>query len=401
MGSLAAYFDCYSGASGDMILGALIDAGLSPEELLQGLSALRLSGEYSLKIDEVRRGGLRAKRVQVFAEHSHPLRTLPDVLTILEDSALSPSIRAQSARIFQRLAEVEAYVHGISVEEVHFHEISAVDTLIDVVGVLFGLERLGVAQVYASPLPLGPGQIESEHGALPLPAPATLELLARAGAPTRPSPAGFELVTPTGAAILTTLARFYQPPMRIVRIGYGAGEKELPWPNIMRLWLGYLVEEEIGPLTRLSLLETNIDNMEPEFYGYVMERLFAAGALDVYLTPIYMKKNRPGTMLSVIAYPEAEADLAMILLRETTTLGVRVCKLERYEAEREVRELQTTYGPVQVKVKKLGGRVIGVAPEYESCLRLAKEHAVPLADVYRVALQASAVLLEQESPRSQ
>ena len=387
-----------------MILGALVDAGLALDDLRRGLAGLPLTGEYALTAETVRRGALRATQVRVEMNDAHSHRHLADIVAIIEAGDLSPAVEEKSLAIFRRLAEAEARVHGTSVEQVHFHEVGAVDAIVDIVGAVFGLERLGVAQVYASPLPLGGGQVETSHGTLPLPAPATLELLALAGAPTRPFglslrtkpwPADVELVTPTGAAILTTLAQFSQPPMRVARVGYGAGGRELPWSNVLRLWLGEPTGQDMTPATALKVLETNIDDMNPELYGHVMARLFDAGALDVYLTPIYMKKNRPATMLSAIVRDEDEAVLAEVMLRETSTLGVRVRSFYRYEAGREVRQVETAYGPIQVKLKLLGGRIVSVTPEYESCRRVADDQGVPLAEVYRVAQQAGGALLKQ------
>lgn len=436
-----AYFDCFSGASGDMILGSLVDAGLELDDLRQALSGLAVAGEFSLRAESVMRGALRATLVHVdmtgesaHHEHAHPHhpdqshsehahahphhpdqpqpehthphqpdqpqpasrhRHLPEISALIEASSLSERVRRKSLAIFRRLAEAEGSVHGLPPEQVHFHEVGAVDAIVDIVGAVWGLERLGVTQVYASPLPLGGGSIGSSHGTLPLPAPATLALLASAGAPTRPWPTDKELVTPTGAAILTSLASFQQPAMRLEKIGLGAGGRELPWPNVLRLWLGAPLQAALSPLTSLSVLETNLDNMNPELIGHAMTRLFEAGALDVYLTPIHMKKNRPGSMLSVIARPEDEPALADLLLRETSTLGVRVFSCRRYEVAREVRLVDTPYGLLQVKLKWLEGRVAGVSPEYEVCRKAAQEHNVPLAEVYRAAEQAAARLLGQ------
>ena len=395
------YFDCFSGASGDMILGSLVDAGLPLEELRQALSGLNMDGEFSLSAESVQRGALRATLLHVSTHHEHDQhdehhshhRHLSDITALIEASSLPASVRQKSLAIFQRLAEAEARVHGMPLENVHFHEVGAVDSIVDIVGAVWGLEHLGAEQIYASPLPLGGGSIGSSHGTLPLPAPATMELLALAGAPTRPWPTDKELVTPTGAAILTTLARFSQPALRLQRVGIGAGQRELPWPNVLRLWVGEPLEAELAPHTALSVLETNLDNMNPEFYGHVMARLFEAGALDVYLAPVYMKKNRPGTMLGVVARPEDEAALAALMLRETSTLGVRAHRSLRYELERELRLVDTPYGALQVKLKWLGGQVVSAAPEYEACRKIAAEHGVPLADVYRAADQAAAGLL--------
>lgn len=389
------YFDCFSGASGDMILGALLDAGLDLEELRQALSGLSLQGEFSLSAEPVQRGALHATLFKVeTVDQNHPHhRHLVDITYLIDASRLSENVRKKSLAVFHRLAEAEGSVHGIPPEQVHFHEVGAVDAIVDIVGAVWGLERLGITQVYASPLPLGGGSIGSSHGTLPLPAPATLSLLASAGAPTRPWPTDKELVTPTGAAILTTLAAFSQPAMRLEKIGIGAGQRELPWPNILRVWMGENLESESPPLNNLSVLETNLDNMNPELIGHVMSRLFEAGALDVYLTPIQMKKNRPGTMLSVVARPEDEPALAGLILRETSTLGVRTYYSRRYEVARELRLVETPYGPVQVKLKSLEGRVVSASPEYEDCRKVAQKHNLPLTDVYHLVEQAASSLL--------
>ncbi len=390
---MLAYFDCFSGVSGDMILGALIDAGWPLDELQATVSALGLADACWVRAEEVRRDSLRATRIQVEATaERRNQRHLRDILALIEGSELDQGVKTRSSQAFLNLARAEARVHGISEEQVHFHEVSAVDAIVDVVGAIAGLAALGADAVYASPLPLGRGVVRSQHGTLPLPAPATLELLAMAGTPTRPADTDVELVTPTGAAILTTLAEFRQPAMRLERVGIGAGERDnLPWPNVLRLWLGRPLEPEFSDCV---LIETNIDDMVPEVYGHVMERLFAAGALDVFFVPIFMKKNRPATLLSVIARAGDEATLAQLLLRETTTLGVRVQPLRRYQARRELHTVETSFGPVRVKVKLLEGRPVGAAPEYEDCRRIATEQQIPFITVYSAAMRASASLIE-------
>jgi uncharacterized protein (TIGR00299 family) protein len=390
-----AYCDCFSGVSGDMLLGALLDAGLSLDALRGELDSLGLADAFELGAEHTMRGPLRATKAhvrlkQASQEHAHA-RHLSDIVALIEASRLSQSAKDKSRAIFTRLAEAEAGVHGTSVEEVHFHEVGAVDAIVDIVGTVVGLEALGIEALYASPLPLGGGQVETRHGTLPLPAPATLALLAQVGAPIRPWPGDVELVTPTGAAILTTLAKFEQPAMYLEQVGIGAGSDDFAWPNVMRLWLGRASEETLQDTV---VMETNIDDMNPEFYGHVMDGLFTAGALDVYMTPIYMKKNRPATMLSVIARREHEAALAKLLLRETSTLGVRVLSTYRYEAGRETRAVQTPFGEVPIKLKSLNGQVVSASPEYDACSRLASEHGVPVAEVYQAAVRAGAVLLE-------
>jgi uncharacterized protein (TIGR00299 family) protein len=315
-----------------------------------------------------------------------------DIADLIESSSLSPTVKANSLAIFWRLAQAEGKVHGQPPEKVHFHEVGAVDSILDIVGAAIGLEALGIERLYSSPLPLGSGQVKTQHGLLPLPAPATLELMRAAQIPVVPSPAQKELVTPTGAAILATLATFEQPVMRITAVGTGAGRRELPWPNILRLIVGEVSGG--GAHGELVLIETNIDDMAAHGFGQVMARLFAGGALDVYFTPIYMKKNRPATMLSVIASRLHEPALARILLEETTTFGMRVQPIARYEAEREMRKVPTPFGEIDVKLKILEGKVVQAIPEYETCLRLAEQAGAPFLTVYQAALAVGRGLLK-------
>ena len=395
-----AYFDLIGGASGDMTLGALADAGLDMAALESALRTLPVRG-YRLEAERVRRGALSATRVRVhITRRSKQPRTLADLLAIVRAGKLPKRVREQASAIFRRLAEVEARVHDVPVEQVHFHELGAVDTVVDVVGACLGLHLLGVDEVYASPLPLGHGLIRSEDGPLPLPAPATLALAARAKAPLRADDGTTgETVTPTGAAILTTLARFERPAMRLERVGYGAGGRDTPErPNVLAVWLGEAVEN-VGQ-TSLALLETNIDDMDPRIYGHLMERLLEAGARDVWYTPIQMKKGRPATMVSVLATPDMEGALVGLLLRETTTLGVRVREVRRHEAQRESVTLKTSLGDVPVKVKRIEGKAAGATPEYDVCRRIAREKGLPLVDVLRrVQREADAKLVYPKSKR--
>jgi len=379
-----AYADCFSGISGDMFLAALLDAGLPLDVLQDGIQKLNLPEKVELRLSETHKGALRAANLEVIVPHSHHHRHLSDILEILSASQLPNTVSQTAARIFTLLAEAEARVHGQQVEQVQFHEVGALDSIVDVTGVALGLEALGIERLYASPLPYGAGTINSDHGLLPLPAPATLEVLRLAGAPLTPFPAQVELVTPTGAAILAALATFERPTMTITGLGVGAGKRDLPWPNLMRLITG---KTPSAGMPEIVQLETNIDDMNPQFYGFIMEKLFAAGARDVFMTPIQMKKNRPGTLLGVIAFRRDEAALAELILRETTTLGLRVQAVERYEALREFRQIQTVYGSLTVKQKILNGKVIQSVPEYDECVRLAKENNVSLAEIYRSAHQ--------------
>ncbi len=384
------YFDCFSGASGDMILGALADVGLDVNQLRAELNKLALPGEWDIEAEPVHRGAVGATLMRVTTLGAPPLRHLPDILAIIRSSGISATAKQRSSEVFERLAVAEAQVHGVPLEHVHFHEVGAVDSIIDIVGAVVGLELLGIDELYASALPLGGGSTRSEHGTIPLPAPATLALLAQAGAPTRHWGDGIELVTPTGAAILTTLATFQQPALTLKRVGCGAGGRDLAWPNILRLWLGERPAEMDASHVQI---ETNIDDMNPEFFGHVMERLFASGALDVFTTPIYMKKNRLGTILSVIAPAHREKVLADVILRETTTFGVRVRPIARHEAERRIVGVTTPFGEVAVKIKLLQGEALAAAPEYEDCRRIASEQGVPITTVYKAAEQAGINLL--------
>jgi uncharacterized protein (TIGR00299 family) protein len=386
-----AYLDCFAGAGGDMLLGVLIDVGLPLSELTSELCKLPLTG-YELRAGKAQCGPLTGTKVTVALDEAQEAehRSLSQILDIIAASDLPQPVKEQGARIFSRLAEAEAKVHGITVAEVHFHEVGAVDAIVDVMGAVLGFHLLGVEAIFASVLPLGYGTIDTAHGNLPLPAPATLELLAMSGAPVRPEAEAGELVTPTAAAIITTLASFHCPPFTVERIGYGVGARHL-----LRLWLGQTTE--VTP-PELLLLQTNIDDMNPELYGYVMERLFAQGALDVWFIPIQMKKNRPAVTLCVLASAQAEGALIETILRETSTLGVRVQTVGRRQAEREVVEIETSLGRAAVKLKRLHGSPVAVVPEYEDCRRLALEHRLPLQEVYRIVSSAADAMFLPSRP---
>jgi len=379
-----AYLDCYSGISGDMLLGALIDAGVDSRALSSELEKLGVPG-WSLRAERVRRAGIAATQAHVeLAESPQPHRRLPDIVAIIGGSSLDAADRERAARVFRLLAEAEARVHGVAAEEIDFHEVGALDAIVDVVGGVVGLRLLGVERLYCSPLPAGGGTARSMHGALPVPAPATLELMAMARAPLAPSAGDrpMELVTPTGAALAMALASFERPAMHVTAVGHGAGGRDPEgWPNVLRLWLGEAIEPA---RPAMLLIETNIDDMNPEIYGYVQERLFAAGAADVWYQAIQMKKNRPGVLLSVLCPADREHDITSLLLRETSTLGVRVSSVSRHEAQRETLEFESSLGPAAVKVKRLPGEPPRVAPEYEACRRIAEARALPLSEVYRV-----------------
>jgi pyridinium-3,5-bisthiocarboxylic acid mononucleotide nickel chelatase len=387
-----AYCDCYSGLSGDMFLGALVDAGLPVETLREQIARLNLPEPVEIRAEEVHKGALRACSVEVIVGESHHHRHLSDIVAMIEESSLSEPVKRLSTAIFQTLGQAEARVHGTELEHVHFHEVGALDSIVDIVGAAIGLDALVIERMYTSALPFSGGQVQTEHGLLPVPAPATLEILSKAHAVMTPSPAQVELVTPTGAAILATLATFERPNLVVTGVGVGAGKRDLPWPNICRLILGESTAEAEYPLV---LIETNIDDMNPQIFGHVMGRLLAAGALDVYLTPIYMKKNRPATLLGVVARRQDEPVLARLILTETSTLGMRVQPVYRYTAQREIRKVNTAFGDVPVKLKLLDGRPIQAMPEYDVCAQLATEKNVPLAEVYTAALLAGNKLLQE------
>ncbi len=405
-----AYLDTPSGISGDMFLGCLVDAGWPLERLRAVVEALALPPDsWQIGAEEVMRGPLRARLVHVSVAEGDAHRHLSDVRAIIEAAHLPELVKARAVAVFTRLAKAEARVHGATVESIHFHEVGALDAIVDIVGVCAGLHESGIDALYASPLPLGHGWTNSMHGKIPLPAPATLELLAAAGAMTRPAPGPGELVTPTGAALLAELASFAQPPMTLSHIGWGAGQKEFDWPNLARLWIGqesrqaslsFDAQEQLPDLRQVVVLETNIDDMSPELFGAVNERLFAAGALDVWTAPIGMKKNRPAVLLSVLAALDLESQLADLLLRETTTLGVRVRTARRHVARREIRPVQTSYGQAQVKLKWIGDDLVGAAPEYEDCRRLADAAGVPVRQIYDAVHAAAYIRFFQQTATS-
>jgi len=391
---LIAYFDCFSGVSGDMVLGALVDAGLSLDALAGELASLRLDG-YELRAERVQRAGLAATRVHVELDgRPQPPRHLDDVLAVIGAAALPEEDRVRGEHVFRTMAEAEAEVHGTDIGSVHFHEVGAVDAIVDVMGAIAGLRLLGVDSCYASSVPSGSGVARSQHGSIPVPAPATLALLARVRAPlSADGGERGELVTPTGAALITTLAQFGRPAMSLQRIGYGAGGRDpVERPNVLRVWLGR-GEETTG--RRLLQMETNIDDMPAEYFGYVQERLFAAGALDVWFSPIQMKKNRPGTLLSLLCPPACEPELANLVLRETSTLGLRLWEVRRHEAERETLRFPSSLGEAAVKLKRLPGEPAQVAPEYESCRGIALSSGLPLPEVYRLIAREAEAWLQQ------
>jgi pyridinium-3,5-bisthiocarboxylic acid mononucleotide nickel chelatase len=382
----SAYFDCFSGASGNMLLGALFDAGLDLAELRSGLGTLPIAG-WQIDVEQLQQHGLGGTRALVRLEHDdQPHRGLGDVLRIVQGGALPAAVVERASMVFQRLAEVEARIHGTSTDDVEFHEVGAVDAIVDVVGVVYGLHLLEVDSVMASGLPLGSGWVRSAHGRLPVPAPATLELMRRAGAPIRAAPSDVEtgeLTTPTGAALLTVLATFGPPNGAIERIGYGFGTREPPWPNAVRVVLS---GARLGT-DEVVQIETNLDDTTPEELGFAMDVLLESGALDVAFSPLQMKKNRPGVLVRVLARPGDAHRLAELVLEHTSALGVRLESMQRLVAQRSERTVSTPWGDVRVKVKHLGSREI-LAPEYEDCARTARAAGVTLKEVYEAARKA-------------
>ncbi len=382
-----AYLDCHSGISGDMFLGAMLDAGLSLDTLKANLSALHLPG-YELTLEPFHDKGIRGSRFNVVLneEETPTTRHLSDITALVHRSTLPSRVQELTLTIFQCLAQAEATVHGTSIEDVHFHEVGAVDAIVDITGAAIAIDTMGITQLYASPLPLSGGHVRTAHGLLPIPAPATLEILRRVNAPWKPCPIDGEMVTPTGAAILATLAHFETPSIAMQRIGYGFGQKRFSWPNCLRLCIGQAQEQGVLADTDwVTVIETNIDNMSGELLGGLMDRLLSSGALDVSYTPIQMKKNRPAVLITVICPVEEGDILAHLLLTETSTLGVRIQQMRRLKAQRDQEHLQTPLGPMLVKVKRLGTRLLSAAPEYEECQRIAQERNMSLEEVYEVA----------------
>ncbi len=425
------YLDCFSGASGDMILGALLDAGLPLDELRRALGSLAIG--IDVTADRVMRSGVAATKFRLHesgaasakasapkapgahghdhghdrahdhaydhdrpspqppvpSPQSHHHRSLVEIAALIDGSALSASGKARSQALFGRLAEVEAAIHGMPVDEVHLHEVGALDSIVDIVGAVFGLEWFGADEVVASPLNVGSGTVECAHGTFPVPAPATARLLQLQGAPVYARGVPAELVTPTGALLVTAYAHRYGPlpAMRIERIGYGAGDRELPGaPNVLRLFVGEAAADRPGD--RVGVLEFEVDDMNPQIFGPLMDRLYAAGAHEVFYVPAQMKKGRPGTLVTAIAPPGLREALSAVVFRETTTIGLRYQEVERECLAREIVEVTTPLGAVRIKVSRRGGRVVNALPEFEDCARLAGEHDRSIKDVHALAVKA-------------
>ena len=423
-----AYFDCFSGISGDMTLGALVDAGVPPEILTDRLATLKLDAEFSLHFEKSVKHGITGTRAIVEVhpahmpsheeashehsdththEHSHththghshhhehgPSRHLSDIFKLLDNSDLDAEIRNTAKRVFDRLAAAEAKVHNTTKDKVHLHEVSGIDSIVDIVGSVIGLTHLNVDAVYASPLSLGRGFVRCAHGLMPVPVPGTMELLK--GVPIHQTDIPKELVTPTGAALITTLSQEFgvMPQMRLDRVGYGAGTRDLEQrPNLLRLCLGEKTSDIGVKATHhhtetdsVDIIETNVDDMSPEITGYVTSQLFEHGALDVFLIPIFMKKGRPATQITVLCPTEHRDTLIELLLTETTTFGVRLSSADRIKLRRDFVQVETQWGAIQAKRGYLNGTLIKTVPEYEDCKRLAEQNNIPLRQVYTEAL---------------
>jgi uncharacterized protein (TIGR00299 family) protein len=389
----AVHFDCFSGISGDMTLGALIDAGADAGAVRTGLDSLGLP--IRLDVARVRKGGFAATQVVVHAPEQEEHRFLPDVEEILNRGALTQTQRALALRIFRRLAEAESTVHGMPLERVHFHEVGALDSIADIAGVAIALDTLGIQHFTSRSVPTGSGTVKCAHGLMPIPTPGTAELLK--GAPLAPSTIKAELTTPTGAAILAATVKEWTetPVMTVESIGHGAGTKDfLDQPNLLRVFVGEMAQASTGQSDQVWVLETNLDDVPAEVIGYCLEQLFAAGALDVFSTPIQMKKNRPGVLLSVLAPASAVEALEAILFRETETFGVRRYVAQRSKLQREAVTLQTRWGPVKGKRGWRDGGPVVLTPEYDDCARVAREHGVPLRQVYAELRQLFAAMSE-------
>jgi len=376
-----AYLDCFSGISGDMFLGALLDAGLAFESLNEAITSLGIHG-FKLESHRELRNGISGTKFNVHLEkHEHAHRGLSQIQQIIEKSGLNENVKQKSIEIFRSLAEVEGRIHGISMEEVHFHEVGAVDSIVDIIGTVFALDSMGIERLDASPIPLGTGLLESSHGRIPIPAPATLALLK--GIPVYDSGLNKEMVTPTGAALLKSLTDSFgsMPPMTIDGIGYGVGTRNLSdRPNLLRIMIG---RESLDQDTdTIVILETNLDDCPPEWMGLLMEDLFEAGALDVVFSPIQMKKNRPGTQVQIIGQPQDKDILAETLFKGSTSIGIRFRYSQRKTLKRESINFDSPWGKLKVKkIRQPNGRWI-IMPEYEECRRLAKEHRLPLKEIY-------------------
>ena len=390
------YLDCFSGIAGDMVLGAMLDAGLPLAELKGALGSLAMSG-YEVTAERVLRAGVSATKFRVIehpapgtqhpAPGHHPHRHLKSIYELIDRSALSPAGRTRAKELFQRLGEAEAAIHQTSLEKVHLHEVGALDSIIDIVGAVFALEWVGADRIVCSPLNVGGGTVQSAHGLFPVPAPATLKLLG--DAPVYSGAIQKELVTPTGALIATSYAASFGPipEMVLEKVGYGAGDRDNPGtPNVLRVLIGRAADRPRGD--RVVVIECEIDDMNPQIFGVAMDSLYAAGALEVFYVPVQMKKNRPGTLLTVVAPPERRPALSEVIFKETTTIGLRYYEVDRECLEREIVTVDTPVGAVRFKVARRDGRVVNAVPEFDDCARIAASSNLSVKEVQAIAVQA-------------
>ncbi len=399
------YFDCFSGVSGDMVIGALLDAGLPLDALREALGSLAVDG-CAVDATRVLRAGVSATKFIVHEQpprlspapgsaqhhhdhhhHHHSHRTLKEIAAIIDRSALSPAGRERAKALFHRLGEAEAAVHQIPIDQIHLHEVGAIDSIVDIVGAVFGLEWMGADRILSSPLNVGGGTVTTEHGLFPVPAPATVKLLT--GVPIYSGAVQKELVTPTGALLVSSYADGYggMPALTVDRAGYGAGDHDFPdTPNVLRVVVGRAADATGAE--RVVVIECEIDDMNPQIFGVAMDHLYAAGAFEVFYVPVQMKKNRPGTLLTVVGPPDLRARLTDVIFRETTTIGVRYSEVARECLSREWETVETPAGAVRIKIARREGRVLNAAPEFEDCARLAAEKSLPVKDVQAMAVQA-------------
>jgi uncharacterized protein (TIGR00299 family) protein len=390
------YLDAFAGVSGDMILGVLTDLGV-PIDVFRSVAETLALSEVEIAVTRTERKNISAAKVHVRSPEHGVVRTYAHIKGLIAKSPLSDQVKENSLRIFALLAEAESRIHARPVDQVHFHEVGSLDTLVDVVGSTAGLSHLGVEELLCSPLPLGTGRVKTSHGIYPIPVPAVAEILK--DVPVYSSGIPSELVTPTGAAIVTGLASDFcpLPPIRIHAVGYGAGDRDLEIPNLLRAFLG----ERQGAVRgrsreRRLVFSTNIDDMNPELYPYVMEQLFSAGAEDVWLVPVQMKKSRPAVTLQVLAPPALEDEIKEVLFAETKTLGMRISEVDKEYMDREIIEVDTPFGCLQIKLARREGQPVNIAPEYEDCRKAAVKHGVPLKEVYAAAEEAARVLLSTQ-----
>jgi uncharacterized protein (TIGR00299 family) protein len=376
------YLDCFAGISGDMMVGALLNLGVPLDHLKKELSKLPLTN-YDIRAKEVDRQNIAAIKLSVKAEEKGVVRTWPNVKNLIVESDLPDAVKDKSLEIFLKLAEAECKIHRKNLNQIHFHEVGAVDSIVDIVATVIGIEYLKVKKVFASEIATGMGMVKTEHGIFPVPSPATLEILKNV--PIYSSNITSELTTPTGAAIVKTYVNDFGPlpPIAVDNIGYGAGSKELTIPNVLRILMGNLLQKHEDD--ELVVLETNIDDFNPEFYEFVMNKLTEKGALDVWMAPIYMKKNRPGVTFAILAQSGTEEELINLLFEETSTLGVRVSKVTRKKAERKIINVGTEYGKIAVKIADYKGKLTNISPEYRDCANIAHQKGVPIKKVYDAA----------------